>query len=103
MRECFSAARLVRLGRRTVFTLGGEQFEHQESDADDDETVGEVEVGPRIAAPQPEVEEVDDFPAEDPIDQVPDGAAENEPERERRETMKRDDMNLSPISTGEQT
>ena len=50
-------------GLAPLLTLGGEQLEDQQRDSDDDEAVGEVEVGPRVAAPELDVQEVDDFTA----------------------------------------
>src|SRR5215475_13413770 len=83
-----SGERLVGLRAGAALALGREQLEHEQAHADDDEAVGEVEVGPRVALPELEVEEVDHLVRIlDAIDQVSDGATRDQAERERREPV----------------
>jgi hypothetical protein len=62
-----SRFRLFSLVGCTAVTLGREHLEDEQRHTDDDRGVGDVEVGPRVAAPQSEVQEVDDLLAEDPV------------------------------------
>src|SRR5205814_2018 len=65
-------------------TVGCNEREQQDRDADDDETVREVERGPEL-----EVEEVRDVPEPNPVDEVRDAAADHEAERNRKHRMTR--------------
>src|SRR5919197_3274432 len=58
-------------------TVGEDQREEEDPDADDDEAVGEVE-----GRPEAQVEEVRDVSEADAVDEVRDAAADDEPERD---------------------
>ena len=67
-----------------VFPFGGEQLEDQDRDANDDEGVGHVEVGPGITTPQAEMQEVDDFAAHHTVVSVGSSIAPSRRDRSRR-------------------
>src|SRR4030095_8098828 len=81
------SARSSSRGVTPRFAFDGEQLDHEEGDTDDDEAVGEIEVGPLIAAPQTEVEEVHDLAAEHAIDEIPDRTTHDQAERQRRKAI----------------
>ena len=64
--------------------LGGHESREQRGDADDDEHVGEVERGPEA-----KVEEVRHVPEPNPIREIGEAAADQEPERDGKYRMAR--------------
>src|SRR2546427_8813832 len=78
-RVIFSRQGFVGFRGGPIFAFAREQLEDQQAHTDDDEAVGEIEIGPGVAAPQLEVEKVDDLAAKNPVDQIADGTPENEP------------------------
>jgi len=53
----------------------------RDGDADGYETVGDIECRPVIVAPV-DIEEIDNFTVEDPVDEIADGAAKDKGERD---------------------
>src|SRR5689334_9113734 len=72
--------------RRALLRAG---VEHEHDDADHDERVGDVEGGPAQVGPVPPVplDEVDDVPPGDPVDEVPNRPREHEREGDLEEAL----------------
>src|SRR5262245_13523351 len=62
-----------------IFTLGLDEVVDGDQDTDSDKAVGKIECRPMKVRPI-EVEKINHFPVRDPIDEVPDRAAEDESE-----------------------
>jgi len=66
--------------RERVFSVCLEHVKKRKADADSDKAVGDIESGPVITGPV-DVEKVYHFAVRDPVDEVADGAAEDERKR----------------------
>jgi hypothetical protein len=80
-------AGLAVAGGYSLLAFAREQFQHEKPDSDHDCRVRDVEVGPRIAAPEAKMQKIDDFLSKDAIDEVPNRASENQTKRERRKPI----------------
>jgi hypothetical protein len=63
--------RLTVAGGFPLLTFAREQLQHEKPDSDHDCRVRDVEVGPRIAAPETKMQKIDDFLSKDSIDEIP--------------------------------
>src|SRR5690348_1260725 len=68
-------------GKRCLFRLRTENFNQQQTGADDDAAVGDVEVGP-VVVDDVDFEEVDDVGEAEAVVEVSGGSPENECQRD---------------------
>jgi hypothetical protein len=64
--------RLAVAGGYALLAFAREQFQHEKPDSDHDCRVRDVEVGPRIAAPQTKMKKINDFLSKNAIDEISD-------------------------------
>ena len=63
--------RLTVAGGYSLLAFASEQLQHEKPDSDHDCRVRDVEVGPRVTAPETKMQKINDFLSKDSIDQIP--------------------------------